>query len=235
MTNLSPEIIERLEDLLKSNEIDNWEMAVFFLKNNAIPEKLKPLLRDNSEKVLYFLREELTEPLLDIKELDWSYINWHIFSLKNFPPAFTELTQLEVLNLKGNRFNNFPIQLTRFPNLREINLAYNFFNTLPEEIKYWENIEKLDLSFNTLEALPDEIGELGNLKYLSLQGRQKPEFPESFAQLTNLETLHLAENQFDEEVLNRLKADLPQLEITFPEKEEDKKSEETQEDDSGTP
>lgn len=232
---LSPEIIMRLEELLQSNEIDNWEMAVFFLKNNTIPEKLKPLLKDSSEKILYFLREELVEPLLDTKELDWSYINWHIFNLKDFPPAFTELTALEVFSLKGNRLKYFPPKLTHFSNLREINLAYNSFKTLPQEIKYWEQLEKLDLSFNSLEMLPPEIGSLKKLQYLNLQGRQKPELPTSFFELKNLKTLHLAEHQLSEELIHKIKNNLPDLEITFPEKEEKKQEDASEEEETQNP
>lgn len=115
------------------------------------------------------------------------------------PETLTDLHQLAVLDLSGNRLNGRLTPFWDFQNLIVLNLSGNIFSdTLSQEIGRLRNLRQLDLSNNKLYGeLPDALFQLRALQRLGLGKNQfLGRIPTGLGQLRQLTYLDVAHNQF---------------------------------------
>ncbi|XP_057421140.1 probable LRR receptor-like serine/threonine-protein kinase At3g47570 [Lotus japonicus] len=120
----------------------------------------------------------------------------------DFVSSLTNCTQLEVLNLSGNRFGgvlsnligNFSTQL------RELTMDQNQISgVIPEEIGKLVHLTSFTIIENVLEGtIPHSIGKLKNLVRLALQeNKLSGNIPLVIGNLTRLSELYLHTNKFE--------------------------------------
>ena len=128
---------------------------------------------------------------LNLSELGLTKIPDEVFSCD-----LHDFSNLEVLNLRGNRIEHIPTEIGSILSLKVLVLSSNqFIGALPETICQLSNLERLEANGNRLAALPETIGGLTVLNALELDGNQLTVLPESISQLSCLETLTLESNR----------------------------------------
>jgi hypothetical protein len=118
--------------------------------------------------------------------------------IKVLPPEVGQLTQLQSLNLAGNRLSESPPEIGQLTQLQSLNLAGNRLTELPPEIGQLTQLEWLNLNSNRLTELPPEIGQLTQLQSLYFDNNRLTELPPEIGQLTQLQRLHLEINRLAE-------------------------------------
>jgi Leucine-rich repeat (LRR) protein len=118
--------------------------------------------------------------------------------IKRLPPGIGNLTQLESLNLAGNRLAELPTEIGNLTQLESLNLALNRLTSLPPEIGQLTQLEWFNLNGNQLTELPPEIGKLTQLQMLYLDGNQLTELPPEIGNLKQLKWLRLSGNLLTE-------------------------------------
>ena len=96
-------------------------------------------------------------------------------SLKTFPSKLikeaTLFSNLQCLDLAGNRLSLLPSEVESMTKLTDINLAGNSFEYLPEIIWSLPEIRRVDLADNSISTLDVErIRKVDTLEYLSVTG-----------------------------------------------------------------
>ncbi|KAG7567725.1 Leucine-rich repeat [Arabidopsis thaliana x Arabidopsis arenosa] len=112
-----------------------------------------------------------------------------------------DLTNLELLDLSGNRFNGSMPGLKNFTNLEVLGLAETILDEGPipiEVVCEMKNLRELDLRGNHFVGqLPICLGSLKNLRVLDLSSNQlSGNLPSSFSSLRSLQYLSLLDNNF---------------------------------------
>jgi len=138
-------------------------------------------------------------------------------ALVTIPKEIFELTQLETLNLAGNKISSIPKEIIKLRNLKELILSGNLIISLPEEIGQLSNLTLLLLEGNPFTNIPDWIVNLSkinhfsfgskelltvphwitkmsNLISLTINGLQRDTLPEWIGQMQNMKRLNLACN-----------------------------------------
>ena len=119
--------------------------------------------------------------------------------LTRLPASMAGLTDLEVLDVGGNRLGRLPAFIGRFSKLRKLNAEATGLTELPGSIKGLTGLEELRLDGNALTSVPEFIGELVKLRLLSLRRNRLATLPPSLGKLTGLTTrLDLAYNELAE-------------------------------------
>ncbi len=157
------------------------------------------------------------------KSIDLAIINYQTvksidledYGIDTLPENISILTQIESINLLGNKFTSFPEVLTELISLDEISVCSNNLKTLPPSIGKLKNLRILIANFNDLEAIPKEIGQLENLLYLELGSNNLKSLPSEIKNLNKLQELHLSGNNFSEKEKARIKKLLPKTVIFF--------------------
>ena len=105
----------------------------------------------------------------------------------SIPPSIQNLSQLKVLNLRGNSIDNIPVELGSIAGLEELHLP--FMTSLPD-LGSLDNLKKLIIHMN---GLPSWIGGLQRLEYLDVYGKMST-LPTSIGNLNSLKELYLKRN-----------------------------------------
>jgi len=124
--------------------------------------------------------------LQDVKIRNNQNIDWN---------SLIQLTNLQTLNLWGNRLTVVPGSIGQLTNLQTLELSYNQLTAVPESIGQLSSLQTLELSSNELTAVPESIGQLSSLQTLELSSNELTAVPESIGQLSSLQTLLLGYNQ----------------------------------------
>lgn len=117
--------------------------------------------------------------------------------LTEVPNEILELSQLVVLNLRGNHLQHLHNSFNKFHNLQTLDLSFNLFSELPRPITTLLNLEILDLSENQIIDILEDIVNLQNLRVLYLIRNRLINLPISLTRLHNLTTLNLLGNRLD--------------------------------------
>jgi internalin A len=118
--------------------------------------------------------------------------------LTEIPIEVFELTDLEVLGLKGNPISEIPNAIAQLQNLSELYLSNNQIIKISDAIARLTNLSKLDLSNNQISEIPDTIAGLQKISQLNLYNNRISRIPIAVAQLENLTQLNLSNNQLGE-------------------------------------
>ncbi|XP_011301157.1 leucine-rich repeat-containing protein 19 isoform X2 [Fopius arisanus] len=111
--------------------------------------------------------------------------------------AFSQLTNIQVINLNTNGIGEFPNSIFSLPSLKRFYLAANRIrdeSVRPTGLAENSNLELLDLSGNQLTSLP-HLGILPRLKYLNMSGNSIRQLkPDDVAIFCSLESLDITNN-----------------------------------------
>ncbi len=168
----------------------------------------------------------------ELKELDLSHNQ-----LKEMPKAFEKLKFIENLNLSYNQIGDlnryfesgYYIKklnishnqignisgLNQLKNLQYANLSDNHIVELPPEIHQLKKLISLDLSNNQLLYLPRTLSGLTKLEELNLENNNIGSLPPYLYRLRKLKTLNLSGNPIGEKEKDRIRRDLPDVEVIF--------------------
>ncbi len=143
-------------------------------------------------KELLKLNQSRKKGVLDLSYQSWT---WTGRKLTALPPQIGKLTDLTVLDLRGNLLTALPPQIGKLTDLTVLDLRVNLLTALPPQIGKLTKLTKLQLDSNQLTALPAEIGKLTNLTELRLSGNQLTALPPEIGKLTKLTVLRAYCNQ----------------------------------------
>jgi len=116
-------------------------------------------------------------------------------ALTELPDELSELTQLETLNLYGNKLTGLPKWFVNFKHLSSLNIRANKLTVLPEWLGQLSRLRSLEISQNQLTVLPKSLERLSQLQDLHFWENSLTELPEWLGQLTELRVLSLRNNQ----------------------------------------
>ena len=121
-------------------------------------------------------------------------------SIGNLPLDISKLTNLKILNLKGNRLTTLPINFGSLTNLEYLDLGYfemgsrmNKIADLGPTFGQLKKLKYLNLAGNALQVVPD-LSAMSELEELNLSLNKLPGFPQSITQLKKLRSLDLSLN-----------------------------------------
>jgi Leucine-rich repeat (LRR) protein len=170
--------------------------------------------------------------LQQLKELDLS-----LNQINTLPRGFYKLKYLETLLLQQNQLTNLTqffaqgyylkridvshnlLQelngLNQLKNLQFANFSSNKISEIPGEINQLKKLVILDLSNNQLLYLPKGLIGLIKLEELNLENNQLGSMPPNLQRLRKLKVLNLAGNPLGEKEKERIRKQLPEVEIVF--------------------
>ncbi|KAL2958883.1 hypothetical protein AAZX31_18G234700 [Glycine max] len=144
--------------------------------------------------------------LLFLKNLTWLDLSYNSLD-GEIPPALTNLTQLESLDLSNNKFQG-PIPGELFlKNLTWLDLSYNSLDgEIPPALANLTQLKRLDLSHNKFQGpILDKLLFLKSLTWLDLSYNSLDgEIPFALTNLTQLESLDLSNNKFQGPIAGEL-------------------------------
>ena len=123
--------------------------------------------------------------------------------------SFSELENLNELNLTLNHMGEIPKELGCLLNLSNLYLSYNFIEKIPWQLNNLLNLKDLDLSHNRIK-IPKELGNLLNLSYLNLSYNKIKEIPRELGNLQHLRILNLNQNY-----IKKIPKELSIIKISF--------------------
>lgn len=144
---------------------------------------------DNSSLALDYIleAEQAQSTTLDLSDL----------GLSELPAEIGHLTNLEILNLNGNRLTTLPPEIGQLNSLKTLGINDNQLVSLPPEIGQLTNLQSLYIGNNQLTSLPPEIGQLTNLVELHVANNQLTGLPLEIGRLNNLQISNFNGNSLD--------------------------------------
>jgi len=121
-------------------------------------------------------------------------LNLSRLGLAEIPPAFEQLTDLEVLDVSCNQVSALPDTAGKLRRLKQLVLHHNELEELPEFLTDLPRLQILNVADNLLRCLPEGLGRLSELRELYVGGNRLQNLPESTARLTKLEKIGLSRN-----------------------------------------
>lgn len=135
--------------------------------------------------------------------------------LKEVPEEIRRFTNLNELDLGGNRLRDLPAWMSELVHMQEFHAPKNKFTTVPKVICEWKELKRLDLHQNEITGLPACMGGLAHLFSLDMWSNDLEDFPEELEGLKELKFLDLRVIQFDDGEMDRISALFPRTRIFF--------------------
>lgn len=157
--------------------------------------------------------------------------------LQAMPAGLSKLKYLEQLNLSDNQVQSlsayfpgwFYLKSLRIPrnrlsdlngihdlkNLQLADFSNNQIRELPVEVHQLKKLQSLDLSNNQLLYLPKTITGMTRLEELNLENNQLGSMPPYLYRLRKLKVLNLTGNPISEKDVERIRKELPNVEVLF--------------------
>jgi hypothetical protein len=140
----------------------------------------------------YFYAERRIGSTIRSKEIELNLSN---MGLSELPPSISNLSHLQILHLRGNKFTELPESLSKLTHLKKLYLAENQISKLPKWIVQLTDLITLSLSNNNLTFLDEKIFELTQLQSLDLASNNISMLTEQIGNLVNLKLLDISNNQ----------------------------------------
>ena len=165
----------------KEKEKENNKLNVENKKNNEMPNLFYKELKCNTK-------------YKDLKHL--IVINKNIIQINSY--FYSNLKNLEVLDLSHNVIGKISEKITEFQSLKILNLNDNFLSVLPPYLKDLKSLEELYLNNNKIELIPTSIEFFPSLKILDLSQNSIERLPMELGFIAKLESLSIDRNDFTE-------------------------------------
>ena len=114
--------------------------------------------------------------------------------LKFLPEHFFNLTNLEIIELRGNILSKLPKSIRKFKNLKKLDVSHNQIFYIHSSIGELSKIEKIIMPWNKIKSLPNSINKLKNLNSINLNHNEIIKFPDNCECLFKLKELFLSNN-----------------------------------------
>lgn len=190
-----PELWQKLERLLMSEQIANIELAFQMMQGlsfDRIPKDVRPLLSRNGNSIGACLKYGFVEALKDLKQIYLKDVE-----IEALPSNISQLEQLQRLELRNSNIEELPSQIAFLKKLETLELSGNQLKELPNEIGYLQNLHLLELSQGKLQSLNSRTAELTRLQKLKLSQNQLRYLPEELWNLPKLSFLDLSYNRLE--------------------------------------
>ncbi len=138
------EVLQKLEQLINSKDINNIELAFQLAKSQNILD------------FPYFFKLDLSNialvqiPLWITEITTLTHLSFKDCRLYSVPPEIKNLVNLKELNLHSNVLKNLPLELSLLPSLEKLDVSYNF---LTEFTSYSPLLKNLNVSVNDLHEI----------------------------------------------------------------------------------
>ncbi|TXT58252.1 MAG: hypothetical protein BAJALOKI1v1_1710004 [Promethearchaeota archaeon] len=169
-------IRNNIEAERKIEQLERTRKEIFNQLPSKTKEKIKFLEKETGRKipaVSEFVADSFPKNVGFIHQSGKiSGLSLYYYGLQKVPETLKSFTDLEFLDLIGNRLTTLPSWIGNLPNLRYLNLLANQLKSLPQSIGNLKKLEYLNLSFNQLEGLPDSIQSLKCLRIIYLWGNK---------------------------------------------------------------
>ncbi|MCF8427917.1 MAG: leucine-rich repeat domain-containing protein [Bacteroidia bacterium] len=199
-----PSDIKKMKNLMELNlskndisQVPSQLAKLGNLKNLNLSQNHLTKLPKSFVKLSYLENLDLSDNHLE--DLSLFYPNWYY--LKKIDLSNNQLESAEGIN--------------NLKNLQYANLSFNNFAELPVEIHQLKKLVSLDLSNNRLLYLPKTFSGLTKIEEINLENNQLGSLPPKLYRLRKLKSLNLSGNPLSEKEKERIRAELPNVELTF--------------------
>lgn len=185
--------LRNIESLNKASADEDWE--IFFQERGALKlwKKLQAV-----DDVVFICLVDLEESLLLITDQADQVATGIIQYLCYHKPSVRKLTLIGSLPNPKKQLSKIPSTIGQLTNLNWLNLYGNRLQVLPTNLGDLVNLIGLDLEHNALRTLPPSTSNLIKLTYLNLSYNQFSNFPSVISNFVNLTKLYLSHNQLGE-------------------------------------
>ena len=177
---MEPELLENIENLLQSGDIDNIALALQIAKGldclsplleprKELAKLLKPALGEDGYNCLEALAGWQVEMDLDAEEFCGNDVTYNMpYYLEDLIDDIRALPFLKIADASDKNRTTLPQNWSYLKSLKVLKLNNNQLTALPEFIKDFPQLEELYIAGNQLEELPDWLPKLPNLKVLDI-------------------------------------------------------------------
>lgn len=201
---IMPSEILKMEHLFHLNMSDNQLVQ--------IPGNIKRLKSLTELNISGNQIKKLPNRFLDIKYLE--YLNVSNNQLQNINPFFISFFYLRVLDISNNQISEIT-DIHLLKNALSLNLSYNQIKEIPVTINQLKRLKVLDLSNNRIEILPKTFIGLTKLEELNMENNELDALPKYLYRLRKLKSMNLAGNNLSEEEKDRIRKELPLVQVIF--------------------
>jgi len=136
--------------------------------------------------------------------------------LSKLPDSFSNLTNLELIDITGGRVQEFDINFKHWSNLKTIEYNSGGFKSFSAKsalsIPYLTSLERVSLAFNQMKTVPKEFGFLSSLRQIDLRSNLLTKIPGEFSFLNPSKvSLELENNPLNEPFHSLLATGIPAL------------------------
>ncbi len=213
--------VRKLE--LKAQNFDKLPSKVVQMKNllyldvsdnniAKIPSSIKQIKDLKEINLSKNKLEKLPKGFYKLKYLEAVDLSFNM--LQDLNNLFEQGFYLKKIDLSFNQITNIE-RIYQLKNILEAKLNNNKITELPQEINQLKKLKLLDLSNNQLLYLPKTIIGLVKLEELNLENNQLGSLPPNLKRLRKLKTLNLGGNPLGEKEKERIRRELPEVEISF--------------------
>ena len=136
--------------------------------------------------------------------------------LTEIPAEVLEFKNLQVLDIRGNKFKLFPKKITTFKYLQELDISVNKIEIVTKELGELIHLKKFIANSNRIVSIPPEIKYLKKLKLLDLWGNDIGALPYEIHELeTTLEEIDMRVILMSNAEHKKIKSLLPNTKIRF--------------------
>ncbi len=201
---MMPAEILKMEHLFHLNMSDNQLVQ--------IPGNLKRLKSLTELNISGNQIKKFPNRFLDIKYLE--YLNVSNNQLQIINPFFASFFYLRVLDISNNQVSEIT-DINLLKNALSLNLSYNQIKEIPFTINQLKRLKVLDLSNNRIESLPKTFIGLTKLEELNLENNELEVLPKYLYRLRKLKSMNLAGNNLSEDEKERIRKELPLVQVIF--------------------
>jgi hypothetical protein len=176
--------LANLLNLLKTNELKNWDLAFQLLLGGGMTDddflwnwaKIMGKINKSPQGFYFCLKFNFLTMLQNRKNADLDNL-----AIDELPENLFKLTNLRKINLNQNKLKTLPDLFAQLPKLKSLSLDSNLLEDLPDSLFELPELNYLDMSHNPIEKMSPNIQKLKNLKSLWLIDTLIPE--EHFAEI----------------------------------------------------
>ena len=203
----------KIDDYIKEIKNNKLEIKSDSLPNKSIHETIAVNISREKDKEKEYYKIDNNEEKKNNENINNFYtelkcigkyndIKYLIINNKNIIQInsyfYSNLKNLENLNLEQNIIGKISQKITCLQNLKVLNLNDNFISAIPPFLKDLKSLEELYLNNNKIELIPTSIQFFQALKILDISQNIIERLPMELGLISKLESLSIERNEFTE-------------------------------------